>query len=87
MDFAVTPPAAPLRPKFAHWLHDRRITLRPAAARLNRSREYVRKLLLPFGDPARKVPDEDTLEIIVEWTGGECAASDFYPPHLNGGVQ
>lgn len=73
------------RPAFAFWLWDRDIPLREAAVELECSYEQVRIICLPFSDKGRRVPSEALLERIVEWTGGQITAVDFYPPRLTGG--
>ena len=70
------------RPALAHWLWVRGILLREAGVVLECSYEQVRVICLPFGDENRRVPGEALLERIVEWTGGEITAADFYPPRL-----
>lgn len=76
-----TPPIKP-RPRFALWLWQRDILLRKAGEALECSYEQVRVICLPFDDPNRRVPSEALIERIVEYTGGEITAADFYPPHL-----
>lgn len=76
---------APLeRPKLARFLWERDICFRSAAEALGRSREWVRRVCLPFDDPRRLVPVEVDIERIVAWTRGEVSAGDFYRPHLRG---
>lgn len=70
------------RPKFALWLWERDIILREAAGELECSYEQVRVICLPFEDQNRRVPGEALIERIVEYTGGQITAADFYPPHL-----
>lgn len=68
------------RPAFAQFLWDRGISHRDAAAALDRSHEYVRRICLPFDDPNRRVPDDETLERIGEYTRGEITKRDFEEP-------
>lgn len=77
------PPIKP-RPKFAQWLWERDIILREAAGQLECSYEQVRVICLPFEDPSRRVPSEALIERIVEYTGGQITAADFYPARLLG---
>lgn len=77
-------PQPVLKPKLAAWMFERNIAQRAAAAVLRCSKQTISNITQPFGSPARTVPHEDLLGRIVEWTGGEVTAADFYPPHLNG---
>lgn len=72
-----------LKPKLASWMFARSITVAAAATALDCSRQTVRNITRPFGDPGRTVPHDALLERIVAWTAGEVTAADFYPPHLN----
>lgn len=75
------------RPAFAEWLWKRGITYkdRNLQQALGVSYETIRCICLPFGDPKRQRPSEDVLRRIVEYTGREITAADFYPPDLRGG--
>ncbi len=73
-----------LRPRLAGWIFDRAITRRAAAAALECSYDSLRRYCLPFGDPERRIPDEQTIARIVAWTEGDLSAADFYPAHLAG---
>lgn len=75
-------PAIRPRPKFALWLWERDIGLRQAAEELECSYEQVRLICLPFDDDNRRVPSEALIERIVEFTGGDITAADFYPARL-----
>lgn len=72
------------RPKLAWWLFDRDVDFRKAEPLFGFTREVVRRWCLPFGDPKRRTPTPDQIRTIVEVTGGEVTAADFYPPELNG---
>lgn len=76
------PPKIRPRPAFALWLWQRDILLREAGDALECSYEQVRVICLPFDDSGRRVPSPALIERIVEYTGGEITAADFYPPHL-----
>lgn len=76
-------PNTVLKPKLAGWMFARSLTVAAASAALGCSRQTIRNITRPFGDPSRTVPHEALLERIVAWTGGEVTAADFYPPHLN----
>lgn len=77
-------PAIRPRPKLALWLWERDIILRQAAEELECSYEQVRLICLPFDDQNRRVPSEALIERIIEYTGGDITAADFYHPRLLG---
>lgn len=80
-------PAAPepvSRPRLARFIWERGLTLKEAARPLGCSYEQLRLICLPFGHVDRRVPRDALLARIVNWTGGEITAADFYPPHLTG---
>jgi hypothetical protein len=66
----------------ARFLFDRDISYEAAGRSLQRSREWVRSICLPFCDPRRRIPDVEDMRRIRDWTGGEVIAPDFYPPDL-----
>jgi hypothetical protein len=77
-----TPPLVE-RPAFARWIWERDLDLREVGEAIGCSYEHVRRMCLPFADPARKVPtDERLLRAIVAYTGGEIGIGDFYPADL-----
>lgn len=70
------------RPAFAQFLWDRGVSHRVAAAAIERSHEYVRRICLPFGDPKRTVPDQETMRRIEAYTCGAITEKDFAEPEL-----
>jgi len=68
------------RPAFDGWLRLHRKDYAWAAQQLGRSREYVRLICLPFGDPARRKPGGDLVEKIIRLTAGAVRADDWHPP-------
>ncbi len=70
------------RPGLAHWLADRGLMAKDAAEPLGVNKQTVRRFCLPFGNPERRVPDEEMLRKIVVWTDGAVTAESFYPPEL-----
>lgn len=75
-----TLPSPQPRPAFDGWLRLHRKDYAWAAARLNRSREYIRLICLPFDDPARRRPGGGLVEDIIRLTGGAIRADDWHPP-------
>jgi len=71
------PPPPRQKPAFAQFLWDRRVSYREASKALKRSHEYVRRICLPFGDPNRRVPDDEVLARIATYTGGSISKLDF----------
>lgn len=77
---ALPPPPDPLfLPKFAIWCFQRRLKLREIGTAIDCSPESARRYQLAFGNPDRRVPDEDRMNRIVAWTQGEVQPGDFYP--------
>lgn len=76
-DAALTPHP---RPAFDAWLTLYRKDYAWAAGRLKRSREYVRRICLPFDDPARLDPSARVVRDIIKLTGGAIRADDWHPP-------
>lgn len=72
------------RPKLARWLWERDYSSDEAADLFSCSRQALRLYCLPFDDSRRQVPGRAIMARIVEVTGAEITAADFYPPHLNG---
>ncbi len=68
------------RPAFDGWLRLHRKDYAWAACRLKRSREYIRLICLPFGDPARRHPGGALVEEIVRLTHGAVRPDDWHPP-------
>lgn len=71
------------RPKLARWMFERGLKPRHATGPLRIGELSVRRYCKPFGDPERRIPDEQTMARIVAWTAGEVTPADFYPPHLS----
>lgn len=89
------PPAEIGRNEFDEWCWRRGLTLQQVADGLASvaaerglpgapSHEHVRKIRLPFSDPARRVPAAELAELIYLFTGGAVVGAHFYPPHLRG---
>lgn len=72
------PPAEIGRNKFDEWCWRRGIELKPTAEALGCSIETVRLIRLPFTDPRRRVPAEDLMQRIYEYTRGAVVPADFY---------
>lgn len=79
-------PATPLipdprpSPAFEAWLKERRLDYAWAAERLNRSREYIRLICLPFDEPKRRDPSLRLVRDVIRLTGGAVRAEDWHPP-------
>lgn len=66
------------RPPLARWVWDRGYTWKEAGELFGCSGEAVRLWCLPFDDPARRTPDQRSMERIERATGGEIGAGSFY---------
>lgn len=71
-----------LRPALAFWLWERGYTWKQAGQLFGCTGEAVRLWCLPFDDPARRRPDDASLERIVTATSGAVGPATFIPPHL-----
>lgn len=74
-----TPRPCP-RPLFDSWLRVRNLNFSRAAALLGCSRETVRRICRPFGDPGRRAPKLDLIEKIEALTEGAVTRFDFVEP-------
>lgn len=74
------PPPRPTldRTPFDRWLWERGYTNIAAAEELSVIPETVRRWRLPFSDPLRRIPDEEAMERIFEFTAGEIPPAAFY---------
>jgi len=68
------------RPAFDGWLRLHRKDYAWAAQKLGVSREYVRRLCLPFSDPTRAPPGGKLVERVIRLTGGAVRGDDWHPP-------
>jgi hypothetical protein len=68
------------RPAFDGWLTLHRKDYAWAAAHLNRSREYVRRICLPFDDETRLDPSGRVVRNIIRLTDGAVTGDDWHPP-------
>lgn len=68
------------RPAFDGWLRLHRQDYGWAADQLEVSREYVRRLCLPFEDKARAEPSGRMVRKIVRLTAGAVRPDDWHPP-------
>lgn len=59
--------------KLADWLIDNNVTVPQFAERIGRTTESVRRY--NNGD---RIPDRDTMPVIVRETGGDVTANDFF---------
>lgn len=75
------------RPTLARWMWDRKLSAADGAEAIGVSAVQMRRYCLEFGHQDRQIPGEEVLARIVEWTGGEVTAEDFYPPHVRSGRQ
>lgn len=75
-----TLPTPQPRPAFDGWLRLHRKDYAWAASLLGVSREYVRRLCLPFNDPSRALPGGKLVEKIIRLTGGAVRGDDWHPP-------
>lgn len=68
------------RPAFDAWLrlHDKDYAW--AARNLDRSREFIRLICLPFCDDKRRRPSSRLVEDIVRLTAGGVRPEDWHPP-------
>lgn len=71
------PPDPILRPKLAHFMWARGLRLKDLEAPTGRSHEYIRRVCLPFSDPARTVPDDEFIGRVEAYTAGEVSKADF----------
>jgi hypothetical protein len=74
------PPEPQPRPALDGWLRLHRRDFAWAAERLNCSREYVRRMCLPFADPARAEPSGPMIRAVVRMTAGAVRPEDWHPP-------
>lgn len=74
-----TAPTPANRPRFWHYYRERDLSVADVARRLGRSREWVRRITLPFDNPDRRIPDKDDVETIRAWTAGEIGPASWYP--------
>ena len=75
-------PAEVGRNKFDEFCWRRGLELKPVADALGCSIETVRRIRLPFSHPDRRVPNDELMPRIVNFTQGLVGPPDFYPPHL-----
>ena len=68
------------RPAFDGWLNLHRKDYAWAAPLLKRSREYVRRICLPFDDPDRLDPSGRVIRNIIRLTKGAVRGDDWHPP-------
>lgn len=71
------PPHPQPRPKFAHYLFERRVTARDAAKNLDCSHEQIRRICLPYGDPDHRRPSARLKQKIEAWTRGQVSLGDW----------
>lgn len=82
-----TPPVAAKRPKLWRYYRDRSLTAQQVGDAFGRTREWVRRVTLPFDDPRRQVPSPEDIARAFEWSAGEITPSDWYPPELSVAAQ
>lgn len=78
------PPPEIGRNEFDEWCWRRGLDLRQAAEPLGVSIETVRRIRLPFTDPARRVPSKDLAERIYDYTAGAILPAHFFPSSMRG---
>lgn len=83
MNPSTAPSAVENRPKLWRFYRDRNLTQQQVAEARGRSREWVRRICLPFDDAGRIVPDLADVEWFFEWSGHEITAADWYPARLS----
>lgn len=81
-----TPPSASRRPKLWRYYRDRSLTAQQVGDAFGRTREWVRRVTLPFDDPRRQVPSPDDIARAFDWSGGEITPADWYAPELSAPV-
>ena len=64
--------------KLGQYLAERRIPKRRFAAKIGRSAPTVTRYCLPFGHPARRIPDEEAMVSIYLETDRVLTPNDFY---------
>lgn len=69
-----------VRPQFAQWLREHDLDYSSSAQRLECSRETIRRICLPFGDPGRRFPNKTLLPKIIRLTSGTIDGHDFIEP-------
>lgn len=74
--------AEPVRPRLASWIAAGESNFTRFGREIGKSGEAVRLYCLPFGDPKRCVPGDETLRRIKACTAGEIGVEDFYPPDV-----
>ena len=79
-------PSSANRPKLWSYYRNRNLKQVEVAAVFRRSREWVRKITLPFDDPNRITPSKADIKIAFDWSGGEIGPGDWYPPMLDAQV-
>jgi len=75
--------AAENRPKLWRYYRERNLSVVTVARAFGRSREWVRKVTLPFDDPKRVTPSVKDVERGFVWSAGELRPEDWYPPRLS----
>jgi len=78
MTFPTIEPQA--RPKFAQWLFERGLKPRDVCKALGCSHEQVRRICLPYGDPAWRRPNQPLRQKIDHLTQGEVGVGDWAEP-------
>jgi len=71
------------RPKLWRYYREQDFTVIEVARAFGRSREWVRRVCLPFGHPDRLTPSEKDVVAAYEWSRGEIGPADWYPPGLS----
>jgi hypothetical protein len=74
------PPEPQPRPGFDGWLRLHRRDYTWAAEKLGCSREYVRRMCLPFADAARAEPSGPMVRQVLRLTAGAVRPEDWHPP-------
>ena len=71
------PPKRGPRPRFATYLFDRGLGPRDVAKMLNCSHEHVRRICLPYDDPAWRAPSGRLKQKIEAWSQGAFKITDW----------
>ena len=67
------------KPPLALWLFERNMTIRDGARYFDTNHETLRRTLLPFTDPALRVPYAALMRRIIALTDGAIRPDDWYP--------
>lgn len=78
-------PEQQTRPKIAHFIFERGLSLRAAARKLGCSHEQLRRVALPYDHPKFRAPSDRLRAKVAVWSKGHVGIDDWAP--AEGGPQ